>query len=95
MCEATVNYSDDILHPRKIVYDLFNGKDFIENAKSENIRNYDGTLSCVFIVKNGKIYTTNLGLITEGLTVGGFLFNAEALEQILEDTEIYFNWANK
>ena len=73
------------------VYDLFNGKKFLELVKSGCITDYDGHIVNVFI--DG--FDSNLGLATDNLTSGGFLVDEEVWLELCNEHKVEVNWANK
>lgn len=73
------------------VYDLFNGKKFLELVKSGCITDYDGHVANVFI--DG--FDSNLGLATDNLTSSGFLVDEEVWLDLCNECKVEVNWANK
>lgn len=75
----------------KDIYDLFDGKEFLEHVQDGYITDYDGSIATVFV--DG--YISNLGLATDNLTQGKFLVSAEVWKDICNEFKIEVNWANK
>jgi hypothetical protein len=75
----------------KDIYDLIDGKKFLENVKEGYLLDYDGTISAIFV--DG--YISNLGLATDNLTQGKFIVSAEMWEEICDEFKVEVNWANK
>lgn len=75
----------------KQIYDLIDGKKFLEAVQEGYFIDYDGIISDVFV--DG--YVSNLGLITDNLTKGKFLVTAEVWEEICDGFKVEVNWANK
>ena len=75
----------------KDIYDLMDGKKFLENVEEGYLLDYDGTISAVFV--DG--YISNLGLATDNLTQGKFLVSAEMWKDICDEFKVEVNWANK
>lgn len=75
----------------KGIYDLFDGKNFLENVLDGCIMDYDGSISDIFV--DG--YVSNLGLATDNLTQGKFLVSAEVWSDICDEFKVEVNWANK
>ena len=90
MCSEMVAglYNSTFSHP---IYDLIDGKKFINDVKSGCIMDYDGSIAQVFV--DG--YTANLGLATDNLTSGGFLVDEEVWLEICDNYKVEVNWANK
>lgn len=75
----------------KDIYDLIDGKEFLENVQEGYFIDYDGTIADVFV--DG--YISNLGLATNNLTKGKFLLSAEMWKEICDEFKVEVNWANK
>jgi hypothetical protein len=75
----------------KNIYDLIDGKVFLENVQEGYFIDYDGTIADVFV--DG--YISNLGLTTDNLTKGKFLVTTEVWEEICDEFKVEVNWANK
>lgn len=75
----------------KEVYDLFQGKEFLEHVRKKLIISYDGSIANVFV--DG--YDSNLGLFTKSFEGGNFLVDDKTFEILCEKHEIFVNWANK
>lgn len=75
----------------KDVYDLYDGKDFLEDVKSYCITDYDGSIADVFV--DG--YKSNLGLSAGNIMSGDFLVSEEVWLDICETFAVEVNWANK
>ena len=75
----------------KDIYDLIDGKEFLEAVQGCCFTEYDGTISDIFV--DG--YISNLGLTTNNLTKGKFLVTAELWEEICDEFKVEVNWANK
>lgn len=75
----------------KNIYDLFDGKEFLETVEGGCIIDYDGSIADVFV--DG--YVSNLGLATDNLTQGKFLVDAEVWKDICDEFKVEVNWANK
>lgn len=90
MCSEMVAdlYNSTFTHP---IYDLIDGKEFLNDVKSGCIMDYDGSIAQVFV--DG--YTANLGLATDNLTSGGFLVDEEMWLEICDAYHVEVNWANK
>ena len=90
MCSEMVAdlYNSTFTHP---IYDLIDGKEFLNDVKSGCIMDYDGSIAQVFV--DG--YTANLGLATDNLTSGGFLVDEEVWLEICDTYHVEVNWANK
>lgn len=73
------------------IYDLFDGKEFLEQVQEGYLIDYDGTISDIFV--NGFI--SNLGLTTDNMTKGKFLVSADMWSEICEEFKVEVNWANK
>ena len=73
------------------VYDLFDGKTFLEYVLDGSITDYDGSI--VEILVDG--YISNLGLAVENLMQGDFLVDEKAWLDICENHKVEVNWANK
>lgn len=73
------------------VYDLFNGKQFLELVESGCITDSDGRIVNVFI--DG--FDSNLGLAIDNLTSGGFLVDEEVWLDLCNEHKVEVNWANK
>ena len=89
-CEQVVDHMYRHNFTKKI-YDLIDGKKFLEAVQEGYFIDYDGTISDVFV--DG--YVSNLGLITDNLTKGKFLVTAEVWEEICDEFKVEVNWANK
>ena len=89
-CEEVVEHMYQHNFTKKI-YDLIDGKVFLENVQEGYFIDYDGTISDVFV--DG--YISNLGLTTNNLTKGKFLMSAEMWEEICDEFKVEVNWANK
>lgn len=89
-CEAIVdqqfrwNYTKDI-------YDLMDGKKFLEYVQEGYLIDYDGIISNIFV--DG--YLSNLGLATDNLTQGKFLVSADVWLDLCDEFKVEVNWANK
>ena len=75
----------------KNIYDLIDGKEFLEAVQQGYFIDYDGTIADIFV--DG--YISNLGLATNNLTKGKFLVDAEVWEEICDEFNVEVNWANK
>ncbi len=75
----------------KNIYDLIDGKKFLENVQEGYFIDYDGTIADVFV--DG--YVSNLGLATNNLTKGKFLLSAEMWKDVCDEFKVEVNWANK
>ena len=75
----------------KDIYNLIDGKKFLENVQEGYLLDYDGTISAIFV--DG--YISNLGLATDNLTQGKFLVSTEMWEEICDEFKVEVNWANK
>lgn len=75
----------------KDIYDLIDGKKFLENVQEGYFMDYDGTISDIFV--DG--YISNLGLTTDNLTKGNFLVAADVWSEICDEFKVEVNWANK
>ena len=73
------------------IYDLFEGKEFLQMVEDGCLIDYDGHIADIFV--DG--YRSNLGLATDNLTQGELLVNAEIWKELCEQFEIEVNWANK
>lgn len=73
------------------VYDLFDGKKFLELVKDGCIMDDDGHVANVFI--DG--FDSNLGLATDNLTSSGFLVDEEVWLDLCDEFKVEVNWANK
>ena len=81
-------YKDSFTHT---IYDIIDGKEFLESVKDYFFTDYDGHIVEVFV--DG--YKTNLGLATENLTQGKFLVSSEIWSDICDEFKVEVNWANK
>lgn len=75
----------------KDIYDLFDGKEFLEQVEEGYLIDYDGSISGIFV--DG--YISNLGLSTHNLTQGKFLVSAEMWFEICDEFKVEVNWVNK
>jgi hypothetical protein len=75
----------------KDIYDLIDGKEFLEAVQGGYFIDYDGTIADIFV--DG--YISNLGLATDNLTKGDFLVSAEVWSEICDEFKVEVNWANK
>ena len=75
----------------KNIYDLIDGKEFLESVQGGYFIDYDGTIADIFV--DG--YISNLGLATDNLTKGKFLVCAEVWSEICDEFKVEVNWANK
>lgn len=75
----------------KTIYDLIDGKKFLECVQEGYLIDYDGNISSIFV--NG--YLSNLGLATDNLSQGDFLVSAEVWSEICDEFKVEVNWANK
>ena len=73
------------------IYDLFDGKKFLELVKDGCITDCDGHVANIFV--DG--FDSNLGLATDNLTAGDFLVNEEVWTDLCDNFKIEVNWANK
>lgn len=73
------------------VYDLFDGKTFLEYVLDGSITDYDGSIAEILV--DG--YISNLGLAVENLMQGDFLVDEKAWLDICENHKVEVNWANK
>lgn len=73
------------------LYDLMDGKEFIEDIKNKCLMDYDGFVVNVFV--NG--YESNLGLHHSTLNIDGFKVTLEKFEEMCNTYDIKVNWANK
>ena len=75
----------------KDIYDLIDGKKFLEYVQEGYFIDYDGIIADIFV--DG--YISNLGLSTDNLTKGKFLVTSEVWEDICDEFKVEVNWANK
>ncbi len=75
----------------KDIYDLFEGKKFLQLVKEGCITDDDGHVADVFV--DG--YVSNLGLATDNLTSSGFLVSEKVWLDICKSCKVEVNWANK
>ena len=73
------------------VYDLFDGKTFLEYVLDGSITDYDGSIAEILV--DG--YISNLGLRHRGIRQGQFLTTKRFWEELMETDKIEVNWANK
>lgn len=73
------------------IYDLFDGKDFLEMVQQGSITDYDGCIACVFV--DGR--RSNLGLATDNLISSGFLVSKDVWLEFCDMYKVEVNWANK
>lgn len=88
------NLSDEIVksfYAERPIYDLINGINFLDDVRSGNFINYDGSISEIYI----DDYRTNLGLIEEGIVEGDFMVNGNFFEELCKNHKVEVNWANK
>ena len=81
-------YRDSFTHT---IYDLIDGKEFLESVKNYFFTDYDGHIVEVFV--DG--YKSNLGLATGDLTQGKFLVSSKIWSDICDEFKVEVNWANK
>ena len=84
----------DMLYEDKFnrnIYDLFDGKEFLQMVEDGCIIDYDGHIADVFV--DG--YKSNLGLATDNLSQGELLVNAMVWKELCENFNIEVNWANR
>lgn len=75
----------------KTLYDMFDGKEFLEKVREGYITDYDGVVANVFL--DG--YVSNLGLATDNLVSSGFLVSEDIWLEICDTYDVKVNWANK
>lgn len=73
------------------IYDLIEGKAFLEDVRAGLFIDYDGVISDVFI--DG--YVSNLGLFCNGICQGCFMLSENDWEEMCNKHKIEVNWANK
>ena len=73
------------------IYDMFDGKEFLNDVEHNCISDYDGHISEIFV--DG--YISNLGLTHDNLTQGKFLVSSNMWEIICENYDVKVNWVNK
>ena len=72
-------------------YHIIDGKDFLEEVKSNCLTTYDGYISEVLV--DG--YITNLGLAYNSFESGKFLLAEDIWLDMCKDHDIKVNWVNK
>ncbi len=75
----------------RTIYDMFDGKEFLDKVKDGYITDYDGTVANVFL----DDYVSNLGLATDNLVSSGFLVSEDVWLEICDAYDVKVNWANK
>lgn len=68
--------------------DLFNGMDFLNDARTGYIIEYDGTLGCVIV--DGM--ASNIGLSTDSFSAGAFLLEESAYEKLCQEHKVEVLW---
>lgn len=84
----------DMLYKDKFdrnIYDLFDGKEFLQMVEDGCLIDYDGHIADVFV--DG--YKSNLGLATDNLSQGELLVNATVWKELCENFNIEVNWVNR
>ena len=85
---ATLTYAQQCT---RRIYDLFDGKEFLQMVKAGGITDDDGHVVDIFV--DG--YRSNLGLTTDNLTSSGFLVSEKVWLDICKSCKVEVNWANK
>ena len=75
----------------KTIYELYDGKQFLEEIEKGNVIDYKGELLNVFV--DG--YISNLGLHDENFSQGNFLVDKKTFLELCENHEVKVNWGVK